>query len=143
MKKLVVLLLMLMAALAAVAQTTTLSAGATPSPAERSMAQANRLIEKDPKNFEAYNALALALFRIDDDAVSVELLARRVGNDEGKARRVDDGGDCFVDLAICFPERDSSRDGLLDIGDRRESSGAPLELGDQLSRQRTPPSPGV
>ena len=89
------------------------------------------------------NALALALFRIDDDTVSVELLARRVGNDEGKARRVDDGSDCFVDLAICFLERDSSRDGLLDIGDRRESSGAPLELGDQLSRQRTPPSPGV
>jgi tetratricopeptide (TPR) repeat protein len=63
MKKLAVLLLMLMAALAAVAQTTTLSAAATPSPAERSMAQANRLIEKDPKNFEAYNALALALSR--------------------------------------------------------------------------------
>jgi tetratricopeptide (TPR) repeat protein len=63
MKKLVVLLLMLMGALAAVAQTTTHSAGATPSPAERSMAQANRLIEKDPKNFEAYNALALALSR--------------------------------------------------------------------------------
>ena len=63
MKKLAVLLLMLTAALAAVAQTTTLSAGATPSPAERSMAQANRLIEKDPKNFEAYNALALALSR--------------------------------------------------------------------------------
>ena len=63
MKKLAVLLLMLMAALAAVAQTSTLSAGATPSPAERSMAQANRLIEKNPKNFEAYNALALALSR--------------------------------------------------------------------------------
>jgi tetratricopeptide (TPR) repeat protein len=63
MKKLAVLLLMLMAALAAVAQTTTLSAGATPSPAERSMAQANRLLEKNPKNFEAYNALALALSR--------------------------------------------------------------------------------
>jgi tetratricopeptide (TPR) repeat protein len=63
MKKLVVLLLMLMVALATVAQTTTLSTGATPSPAERSMAQANRLIEKNPKNFEAYTALALALSR--------------------------------------------------------------------------------
>jgi len=63
MKKLAVLLLMLMVALAAVAQTTTFSAGATPSPAERSMAQATRLIEKNPKNFEAYNALALALSR--------------------------------------------------------------------------------
>jgi tetratricopeptide (TPR) repeat protein len=62
MKKLAVLLLMLMVALAAVAQTTTF-AGATPSPAERGMAQATRLIEKNPKNFEAYNALALALSR--------------------------------------------------------------------------------
>jgi tetratricopeptide (TPR) repeat protein len=33
------------------------------SPAERSMAQANKLIQKNPKNFEAYNALALALSR--------------------------------------------------------------------------------
>lgn len=33
------------------------------SPAERSIAAANRLIEKSPKNFEAYNALALALSR--------------------------------------------------------------------------------
>jgi tetratricopeptide (TPR) repeat protein len=63
MKKLTVLLMMLMAALASVAQTTTLSADAVLSPAERSMAQANRLIEKNPKNFEAYNALALALSR--------------------------------------------------------------------------------
>jgi tetratricopeptide (TPR) repeat protein len=35
----------------------------SPSPAERSIAQARRLIEKNPKNFEAYNALALALSR--------------------------------------------------------------------------------
>lgn len=62
MKKLAVLLLM---AAAAVAQTTTVSvsADAKLSPAERSMAQANRLIEKNPKDFEAYNALALALSR--------------------------------------------------------------------------------
>jgi tetratricopeptide (TPR) repeat protein len=33
------------------------------SPAEQSIAQAHRLIEKNPKNFEAYNALALALSR--------------------------------------------------------------------------------
>ena len=63
MKKLAVLLLTLMAALAAVAQTATLSVGAPLSPAGRSMAQANRLIEKNPSNFEAYNALALALSR--------------------------------------------------------------------------------
>jgi len=62
-KKLTALLLLLMAALAAVAQTTTPSAEAKLSPAERGMAQASRLIEKNPKNFEAYNALALALSR--------------------------------------------------------------------------------
>lgn len=33
------------------------------SPAERSIAAANRLIDKNPKDFEAYNALALALSR--------------------------------------------------------------------------------
>src|SRR5215475_7420808 len=33
------------------------------SPAERAIIQAQRLIEKNPKNFEAYNALALALSR--------------------------------------------------------------------------------
>ena len=63
MKKLAVLLLMLVATLAAVAQTTTLLADTALSPAERSMAQANRLIVKNPKNIEAYNALALALSR--------------------------------------------------------------------------------
>jgi tetratricopeptide (TPR) repeat protein len=77
MKKLTVLLLMLMAALAAVAQTTTtLSAGAAPSPAERSMAQANRLIEKNPKNFEAYNALALALSRRARETSDVKFYAQ-------------------------------------------------------------------
>ncbi len=35
----------------------------TLSPAEQSMAAARRLIDKNPKNFEAYNALALALSR--------------------------------------------------------------------------------
>ena len=43
------------------------SAAPTPanslSPAEQSMAAANRMIEKNPKNFEAFNALALALSR--------------------------------------------------------------------------------
>jgi tetratricopeptide (TPR) repeat protein len=63
MKKLTVLLLLFMAALAAVAQTATLSVDVELSPAQRSMAQANRVIEKNPRNFEAYNALALALSR--------------------------------------------------------------------------------
>ena len=49
--------------------TTTFGQSAAPapanglSPAEQSMAAANRMIEKNPKNFEAYNALALALSR--------------------------------------------------------------------------------
>jgi tetratricopeptide (TPR) repeat protein len=38
-------------------------AAITLSPAERTIAQAQRLIEKNPKNFEAYNALALAFSR--------------------------------------------------------------------------------
>jgi tetratricopeptide (TPR) repeat protein len=39
------------------------SAAPTLSPAERSVAQAKKLIDKNPKDFEAYNALALALSR--------------------------------------------------------------------------------
>jgi tetratricopeptide (TPR) repeat protein len=78
MKKLPVLLLMLMAALAAVAQTTTLPADVKLSPAERSMAQASRLIEKNPKNFEAYNALALALSRRARETSNVIFYAQAV-----------------------------------------------------------------
>ena len=63
MNRLPAALLMLVMALPASAQTTDLSSEAKLSPAERSIAQANRLIEKNPKNFEAYNALALALSR--------------------------------------------------------------------------------
>jgi tetratricopeptide (TPR) repeat protein len=78
MKTLTVLLLTLLAALAAVAQTTTVSvsAGAQLSPAERSMAQANRLIEKHPKNFEAYNSLALALSRRARETSDVKFYAQ-------------------------------------------------------------------
>jgi tetratricopeptide (TPR) repeat protein len=78
MKKITVLLLMLTAALAAVAQTTTVSVSADTklSPAERSMAQASRLIEKNPKNFEAYNALALALSRRVRETSDVKFYAQ-------------------------------------------------------------------
>jgi tetratricopeptide (TPR) repeat protein len=62
MKTLAALLLTLMTALA-VAQTTTLPTDVKLSPAERGMAQANQQIAKNSKNFEAYNALALALSR--------------------------------------------------------------------------------
>jgi tetratricopeptide (TPR) repeat protein len=61
MKILAVLVLVLTTA--ALSQTAASSAQAKPSPAEQSMARATQLIEKNPKNFEAYNALALALSR--------------------------------------------------------------------------------
>jgi len=78
MKKLTAFVLMLMAAVAAVAQTTTVPvlADAKLSPAERSMAQASRLIDKNPKNFEAYNALALALSRRARETSDVKFYAQ-------------------------------------------------------------------
>ncbi len=62
MKKLAALVLMMVSAVAAFAQT---AANAEPkfSPAEQSMAVARKLIDKNPQNFEAFNALALALSR--------------------------------------------------------------------------------
>jgi tetratricopeptide (TPR) repeat protein len=76
MKRLTALLLMFMVALAAVAQTTTPSVDEKLSPAERSMAQANRLIAKNPKNFEAYNALALGLSRRARETSDVKFYAQ-------------------------------------------------------------------
>src|SRR5229473_194038 len=75
-KKLTVLLLMFMATLTAVAQTTTLSTDAKLSPAERTMAQSNKLIAKNPRNFEAYNALALALSRRARETSDVRFYAQ-------------------------------------------------------------------
>src|SRR5215469_6104212 len=63
MKRLVELLLVLFAVAAGFAQTGTVASEQKLSPAEQSMAQARRLIEKNPKNYEAFNALALALSR--------------------------------------------------------------------------------
>src|SRR3982751_1569714 len=62
MKSSTAFLLLPLAALVAFAQLT-LSAEVKLSPAERSIAQAKLLIEKKPSDFEAYNALALALSR--------------------------------------------------------------------------------
>ena len=62
MKKLAAILLIVIAALAAFAQTPN-SSDDKPTPAERSILQAKWRIEKNPKDFEAYNALALALSR--------------------------------------------------------------------------------
>ena len=62
MKKVAALILVIVSAVAAFAQTTT-TWDSKLSPAEQSMAVARRLIDKNPKNYEAYNALALALSR--------------------------------------------------------------------------------
>jgi tetratricopeptide (TPR) repeat protein len=63
MKRPAALFILLLTAATTFAQTTTSSSEPRLSPAEQSMAAANRLIEKNPRNFEAYNALALALSR--------------------------------------------------------------------------------
>ncbi len=63
MKRLAQLILILSAMTTVFAKTDNPSGAVTLSPAEQSMAQAQRLIEKNPRNYEAYNALALALSR--------------------------------------------------------------------------------
>jgi tetratricopeptide (TPR) repeat protein len=73
MNKIAAILLTLVAALAAVAQT---APSAALSPAERSMNQANQLIAKNPKDFEAYNALALALSRRARETSDVKCYAQ-------------------------------------------------------------------
>jgi tetratricopeptide (TPR) repeat protein len=62
MKKLI-FVLSLITATVSFAQTAASPAESTLSPAQRSMSQASKLIQKNPKDFEAYNALALALSR--------------------------------------------------------------------------------
>ena len=76
MKTLTGLLPIFIIATAMFAQSTASPAGAKLSPAEHSMAQASRLIEKNPKNFEAYNALALALSRRARETSDVTFYAR-------------------------------------------------------------------
>ena len=63
MKRIAALLLLVLGTTAGFAQTHSASAEPKLSPAERSIAQARKLIEKKPNDFEAYNALALALSR--------------------------------------------------------------------------------
>ena len=62
MKRIAGLLFLVIAMAAALAQTPN-STGQKLSPAERNMAQARKLVEKNPNDFEAYNSLALALSR--------------------------------------------------------------------------------
>src|ERR1700752_2997324 len=74
MKTLAVLVLALTTA--TLSQIAASSTQAKPSPAEQSMARATRLIEKNPKNFEAYNALALALSRRARETSDVKFYAQ-------------------------------------------------------------------
>jgi tetratricopeptide (TPR) repeat protein len=63
MKRIAGLLLLLIATAAGLAQTPSAFTDQKLSPAERNMAQARKLIEKNPNDFEAYNSLALAFSR--------------------------------------------------------------------------------
>jgi tetratricopeptide (TPR) repeat protein len=77
MKRLAQLLLHIFSAVALTcAQSSVPSTEAKPSPAEQSMANAQRLIEKNPKNYEAYNALALALSRRARETSDVKFYAQ-------------------------------------------------------------------
>ena len=63
MKPIAALLLLVVVTGAGFAQTSAASAEPKLSPAERSIAQARKLLETKPNDFEAYNALALGLSR--------------------------------------------------------------------------------
>ncbi len=76
MKRIAAFLLLLLGAVAGFAQGPAAPAETQVSPAERSMAQANKLIERNPKDFEAYNALALALSRRARETSDVKFYAQ-------------------------------------------------------------------
>jgi tetratricopeptide (TPR) repeat protein len=63
MRCITALVLVALASVSAWAQSPSSPSGKNLSPAERSIAQVEKLIAKNPKDFEAYNALALALSR--------------------------------------------------------------------------------
>ena len=63
MRRIAFLLFMLLSTVAPFAQSSNASAETSLSPAEQAIAQATKLIDKNAKDFEAYNALALALSR--------------------------------------------------------------------------------
>lgn len=76
MKKLAAFVLTFMVVVPSVAQTKTPSVDGNLSPAEHSIAQANSMIAKNPRNFEAYNALALALSRRARETSDVKFYAQ-------------------------------------------------------------------
>lgn len=75
MKRLAPLLLILSTVTAVFAHANSSPVESKLSPAEQSMAQAQRLIEKSPQNYEAYNALALAQSRRARETSDVRLYA--------------------------------------------------------------------
>ena len=75
MKRLAQLLLILTSVTAVFGQSGSPSVESKLSPAEQSMAQAQRLIEKNPKNYEAFNALALAQSRRARETSDVKFYA--------------------------------------------------------------------
>jgi tetratricopeptide (TPR) repeat protein len=76
MKTLAAFLLILTVVTTTFAQTSSTASDVKLSPAEQSIASANRLIEKNSKNFEAYNALALALSRRARETSDVKFYAQ-------------------------------------------------------------------
>jgi len=76
MKRIAALLLLLLGTVAGFAQAPNAPVETKLSPAERGMAQAKKLIEKNPKDFEAYNALALALSRRARETSDVKFYAQ-------------------------------------------------------------------
>jgi len=76
MKRIAALLLLVLGTVAGFAQSPNAPAETKLSPAERGMAQARKLIEKNPKDFEAYNALALALSRRARETSDVKFYAQ-------------------------------------------------------------------
>ena len=76
MRSITTLMLIALAAASAWAQSPSSSSGKNLSPAERSIAQAEKLITKTSKDFEAYNALALALSRRARETSDVKFYAQ-------------------------------------------------------------------
>jgi len=76
MRRIAALLLLVLGTVAGFAQGPSAPAETPLSPAERGMVQARKLIEKNPKDFEAYNALALALSRRARETSDVKFYAQ-------------------------------------------------------------------
>ena len=76
MRRAIGLLFMVLAARGGWAQSPSAPSGKNLSPAERSIAQVEKLITKNPKDFQAFNALALALSRRARETSDVKFYAQ-------------------------------------------------------------------